>query len=336
MACPPRHSERPPCDGRRLGRASWSAILVALVVTSGRGAEPALTPLIDDVPSLAGLAAPASGQTVYCLDGESAAVIALDPRAPDRRRTALAASRAGPRPLTIACLDSSTLAAVCADGHAWSLRTWRVQPDREADPAAPLQAVPLGTANEPTTTTPRLVVSRGREWLAVVGLPAPLPPVLRLPIAGARLGPASDRGCPKLAPGTRLASAAAGPADALVIVTSSAAAVGDAGSDVVTYYSTAGRPLLALDTGLQGVRAAAFGRDDGALWVVAEKPEPGLWRLDAVFVAGRQGIRGRHAARLADAAGLVSLDDRTVAVLAGATDRRLVLLDLDPPEKAGP
>jgi hypothetical protein len=332
MACPPRRTERPPCTGWFAG----CTVLVALVLTGGQAAEPALTPLVDDVPALTSLATPANGQTVYCLDGESAAVIALDPRAPDKRRTALAASGAGPRPQAIACLDSSTLAALCAEGHAWSLRTWRVQPDRAADPATPLQAVPLGTANEPTTTTPWLVVGRGREWLAVVGLPAPLPPVLRLPIAGARLGAASDRGCPKLAAGTRAAAAAASPADALVIVTSSARAPGDAGGDIVTYYSAAGRPLLALDTGLQGVRAAAFGRADGALWVLAEAPAPGLWRLDAVFAAGRQAIRGSHAARLAAAADLVSLDDRTVAVLAGPTDRRLVRLDLDPTENAGP
>ena len=183
MACPPRHTERPPCTGWFAG----CTVLVALVLTGGQAAEPALTPLVDDVPALTSLATPANGQTVYCLDGESAAVIALDPRAPDKRRTALAASGAGPRPQAIACLDSSTLAALCAEGHAWSLRTWRVQPDRAADPAAPLQAVPLGTANEPTTTAPWLVVGRGREWLAVVGLPAPLPPVLRLPIAATSL-----------------------------------------------------------------------------------------------------------------------------------------------------
>lgn len=334
MACPQWHSDRG--HAARIGPSTWWLLSVFLVGTSGGAAEPSLTPLVDDVPTLAGLAALASGQTVYCLDGASAAVLAVDPRAPDRRRTAVAATGTGPRPLAIACLDSSTLAAVCVEEHAWSLRTWRMQPDRPADPATPLQAVPLGTATEAAPSPPRCVVGRGREWLAVVGLPAPLPQVVRLPIAGARLGVASDRGCPKLGAGTRPVAATAGPGDALVIVTSAATANGDAAGDVVTYYSTAGRPLLALDTGLQGIRAAAFGRDDGALWVVAEKPEPGLWRLDAVFAAGRQAIRGSHAARLVDGSSLVSLDDRTVAVLAGPNGRRLVRLDLDTPEKAEP
>jgi hypothetical protein len=182
------------------------------------------------------------------------------------------------------------------------------------------------------------VVGRGREWLAIVGLPAPLPAVLRVPIAGNRLGAASDRGCPKLAAGTRAVAAAASPADELVIVTSSAgaAADADAASDIVTYYSSQGRPMIVLDTGLRNVRAAAFGRDDGALWMVAEEPAPGLWRLDAVFAAGRQAIRGSQIARFTAGAGLVGLDDRAVAVLTAPPGRRLVRLDLDTLEKTGP
>ena len=312
---------------------------LAIAAGIGRAAEPVATVLIDDVPGLVGIAAPANGQTVYCLDGGSGGVIAVDPRAPETRRQALAATAAGPRPLAIACLDSSTLAAVCADGDAWSVRTWRVQPQRPADPAAPLQAVAVGTATERPATPPRLVVGRSREWLAIVGLPAPLPAVLRMPIAGARLGAASDRGCPRLAAGVLPVAATASPADELVIVTSDRRAGrpdGDPRSDLVTYHSTAGRPLLALDTGLRDVRAAGFGRDDGSLWVLAGDKTPGLWRLDAVFADGRQVIRGHQAARLTAPAGLVCLGDRTLAVLIGPPDQRLVRLDLGTTETTGP
>lgn len=337
MACQPPPAERRPCAGRR-GPSTWCGLVVCLAVTSGQGSEPSLNPLIDDVPTLTSLATPASGQTVYCLDGASAAVLAVDPRAPDRHRTAVAAATTGPRPLAIACLDSSTLAVLCAEGHVWSLRTWRVHSDRAADPAVPLQSLPLGTATEPAPTVPRLVVGRGRDWIAVVGLPAAMAPVLRVPIAGTRLGAASDRGCPKLAAGTRANAAAAGPADDLVIVTESAGAGGaeTSGGDVITYYSNAGRPLLVLDTGLKGIRAAAFGRDDGSLWVTADGPAPGLWRLDAVFADGRQAIRGSHTARFGPAAALVSITDRAVAVLTGPPEPRLVRIDLDTPEKARP
>lgn len=182
------------------------------------------------------------------------------------------------------------------------------------------------------------MVARSREWIAVVGLPAPLPSVLRAPIAGARLAAASDRSCPKLPAGTQLLAAAAGPADELVLVTAGRPGPGDAGpaADLVTYYSNAGRPLLALDSGLRGIRAAAFGRDDGRLWVVAEEPAPGLWRLDAAFVDGRQTIRGSHVARFATAAGLVSIADRAIAALTATPGMRLVRLDLDTTEKPGP
>ena len=138
--------------------------------------------------------------------------------------------------------------------------------------------------------------------------------------------------------GRSVVAAAVSPADELVLIDT---AIEGAGSAAVSFHGASGREILRLDTGLFNVRGAAFGRGDGVLWLIADEAtlvgQPaGLWRLDAVFAAGRQAIRGSHAARLAAAAGLVSLDDRTVAVLAGPTDRRLVRLDLDTTENPGP
>ncbi|MFN9368345.1 MAG: hypothetical protein ACK6CT_06195 [Planctomycetia bacterium] len=321
--------------------SAWDrlACLVALAAGFAAATEPVGTTIVADVPTLTAVAAPASGQIVFCLDGASAAVIAVDPRMPETRRPALAASSAEPRPVAIACLDSNTLAGLCVDGDAWSVRTWRVPVDGAADPAAPLQTIPLGRAAERPAAAPRLTLGRSRDWLTVVGLPAPLPAVLRAPIAGVRLGPASDRGCPKLNADTHPVAAAAGPADELVIITSGQRGAGDTvpgGDDTITYYSSTGRQLLTLDTGLRGIRAAAFSRGDGSLWVVADGPMPGLFRLDATFDAGRQAIRGTPAARFTAAADLVSLGDRTTAVLVGTPERRLVRYELDGTEKDAP
>ena len=325
-----------PCcrtDPRLAGLIAAACLLAA---ASARAAEPAPTVIVDDMPTLAAITASAGGHTAYCLDGGSGAVVGVDPRAPHTRRRVLAGAAVEPRPLGIACIDSSTLVAVCVAGDAWSLRTWRIRPDEELAQGAAVQAIPLGTAADPAASAPRLVVARSREWLAIVGLPAPLPAVLRAPIAGARLGAPSDRGCPQLAASARPVAAAASPADELVIVTAACPGAGDAGQggggDVVSYYSTTGRTLLTLDSGLRGVRGVAFDREDGSLWAVAGDATPGLWRLDARFVAGRQAIRGQRLAPLASATGIVSLSGRMVAVLLGPPDQRLVRLDLDAPE----
>lgn len=326
------------CSGRlRVFVPGWWVIvgLAAFGGAAAHAADPARTVIVADVPALSAVAAPASGQTVYCLDGGAATVFAVDPRDPRTRRPVLAAAAAGPRPLDIACIDSSTLAAVCVADDTWSLRTWRIQPGAAIEQGAVLQAVPLGQAAERPTVPPRLVIARSREWLAIVGLPAPLPTVLRVPIAGARLGTPSDRGCPVLAADTRPVAAAAGPADELVIVTAGRQPPGDAGQgggDFVSYFSTMGRPLLTLDTGLRGVRAVAFDREDGSLWAAAGDPTPGLWRLDATFSAGRQAIRGQRAAPVAAGPGLICLAGRSVVLLLGPPDQTLVRLDLDAPE----
>ncbi|MFM1997691.1 MAG: hypothetical protein RLZZ111_2078 [Planctomycetota bacterium] len=292
-----------------------------------------------DIPGASDMAAPANGQTLYVLDEARGEVAALDPFEPSKRRVAVGADGAA-RPIAIACVDTGMLAMLCREPEGWTLRTHRIRPDAVADAAAPAQRtvlVPGRPAAEPaaapTAGRPRLVVSPSRDWLAICGLPAPLPPVLRAPIAGSRVGAMSAKGCP--VPGVaRVDAAAISPGEELVLFQK-----GDQDRLFLSYFlPPAPRPLLHLDAGLGRVADAGFCRGDGTLWVVgggvAEGGEAeGLWRIDAVLREGRQAARAVLVARLDAASSLVALSERAVVVAHGREDR--IVTRIDPTKQSG-
>jgi hypothetical protein len=286
--------------------------------------------LVDDMPGAGDLAVSGNGQTVYCLDDDRRAVVAIDPGAPDRRRDVVAAAAAGqPAPVAVASLPGDLLALVCTSGDEWSLRTHRIRPAAAADPSAPLQALPIGRGPAAAPSV-RMAVSHSRNWLAVAGLPVPLDPVLRAVFAGAGLRPLSATGCPAVRPGSRPVAIAIGPADEMVLLEQA----GDGtGTTSLVFHGPTGRELLRLDTGLARVCGAAFGRGDGQLWVIGgragsvDEPE-GLWRLDAVMKAGRQAVRPTCVARLSAPRAVACLAEGAVVVTHG--DRRRVVVRIDP------
>lgn len=322
--------ERPRGFRPMLRRLAW---LLLLTPAPAAASDTTLVTLADAEFAASDLACPANGQTVYCLDPRTSAVAAVDPQAAATRRTVIGpAPAAGPRPLAIACIDSNTLAAVCRDGDAWSLRTWRLQPDAAVEFSAPLQELALGAAAE-SAAPPRLLVGPSRDWLLVAGLPAPLPPLLRGPIAGTRVGKIADRSCPPLADQGRVAAVAANRLDETVLFT----ARGDR-TVRLSFHDLSGRTLLDLDSMLPSIRDAACSPADGTLWVIggdgsADRPA-GLWRLDAALDGGRQIVRPVCIARLADPQAVACISNTAVVVAHGGSGRTLVRLDLIPRQPA--
>jgi len=105
-------------------------------VTAESPAPATVVVLVDDMPGAGDLAVSGNGQTVYCLDDDRRAVVAIDPGAPDRRRDVVAAAAAGqPAPVAVASLPGDLLALVCTSGDEWSLRTHRIRPAAAADPS---------------------------------------------------------------------------------------------------------------------------------------------------------------------------------------------------------
>lgn len=324
-------------------RSQWlPCLLVAasLAVGVARG-ETAIT-IVDDLPGAGRLAAPATGQTLYVLDDTARTVTAVDPFAPAKRWRAIgpadldAGSTEPVRPAAIACIDSNTLAIVCRVGAEWTLRAFRLAPPG-VDGAAPslLQSLPLGNAADASPATD-VFVSDTRDWLAVVGLPAPLPPVVRAPIAGARLGNFSDRLCPPIESSDRLEAATSSPFDEWVVISRRDAP--PPGRTALSFHANTARPrLLDLDLGLAGVRDAAFCRGNGTLWVVAEgdgktAAEAGLWRIDAGLASGRQVAAPVAIARLPAPLSVVCLSERAVAISGGGADRRVLLVNPAQPQ----
>lgn len=316
---------RMPGSGWVRGRGALLAVCLAaaLVCPSAPAAdEVRITTLIDDLPGVGPLAVSPNGQTVHCLDQVRRAVIAFDPFAPTRRRDVVAAAAEGqPVPVAIGCLPGEVLAIIGRSGDEWSLRTFRIRPGEATDPANPLQSMRLGTAAAAAPTV-RLVVSQTRDWLAVVGLPEPLPPVLRIVFAGAGMRLLAQDGRPGIAADRLPVAAVVSPADELVLLEQSRATAAE-----VTFHAGNGAELLRLDTGLPQVRDAAFSRGDGTLWVLggaadsAARPE-GLWRLDAVMQDGRQAVRPAFVARLVDPRSIVAVSEQSVvAALAGSIVR---------------
>jgi len=280
--------------------------------------------------------------------------------------------RANAVTLAIGCIDTTMLAMLRRDQQDWSLHTHRLQPGVAADPNAPAQKVVVGrvagksvdrkaverTAGEtnradaaPTANRIAadvracLTVSPSRDWLGICGLPTPLPAVMRAPIAGARIGNVSARGCPLFSGEVRPAVATISTAEELVLfATAPDERDPDERAAAGTFVSFSLPPdprrLLHLDTSLPEIRDAAFCRADGTLWVVGGGPtgkssgDPanamapeGLWRIDAVLRNGRQSAVAVCVARLEGAMALVCLSERAIIVTHGREARTVSRID---------
>ena len=269
--------------------AGAARALAFVVVGAIVGAADVTTTPIDGPSTITRLATATNGQAVFGLDGTDGAVHMVDPFTPGRARQVVTAPGPGvPRPVAIAVIDSSVIAAVCREGDGWQLRTWRMPPDQPAAAERPLQSLFLGVATGGADLEVDVAVGRGRDWIAVSGLPAPLAPVLRAPLAGVRIGPLTSRSCPVIADGVRPVAVAVGPRDELVLVERDTAS-----GVVVSYHDHTGRCVLRLPTGLAGLHDISFAPEGTALWVAGNDAagHAGLWRLDATLRNGRQGIR---------------------------------------------
>lgn len=294
-------------------------------------AEPVVTTLVADLSGVADLAISANGQTALAIDAARGAVVAFDPARPGPPRDAIAPPAEGlPRPVAIACMPGDVVVAACLDDDDWSLRSFRLRPDGPADPAEPLQSLPIGASASPPAGT-AVVVSGVRDWLVVAGLPVPLPPVQRTLFAGVGLRPLAAAAV-VIDEGWRPLAAAVSPADELVLIEQPR---DPAGTSWVGIHDTHGRRLLRLDTGLERVRDVACDRGTGRLWTVAgapadpERPE-GLYRLDAELRDGTQAVRPTCVVRLADPRAVVAAADEALLVATGAPGRSIVRIDPRP------
>jgi hypothetical protein len=277
------------------------------------------------------VAATANGQTIAAIDETRRAIVAFDASRPDARRVLVGPAAADAAQfLVVGYLTGDVVAAVCRAGDDWSLCTYRTAPDGPVDAASPLQRIPIGTGSGGFEQVD-LAVSHARGWLAVTGLPRPLPPVLRAAVAGVRVGPLSDRGCPGLADDVIAVAAAVSPADELVLALrpSSAEETPPAGGDAIGFFDLAGRALLRLPAGVRGIRGLEFGRGASTLWVTAADSAgaTGLWRLDAACVTGRQVIRPTLVAPLDAAGDLVASSPRAIVVVQGGSPERMRVID---------
>jgi hypothetical protein len=383
--------------------ATWLAVTCVFcfrIAAAGPAApQPQRIDLLTDLPAAGDLAAPANGQTLYVLDEANGQIVAIDPFEPGKRWTAVAAEqpqenrqddqqqRATAVTLAIGCIDTSMLAMLRRDRQDWSLHTHRLQPGVAADPNAPAQRVVVGrvagkavdrTAGETDRADAApaanriaadvracLTVSPSRDWLGICGLPAPLPAVMRAPIAGARIGNVSARGCPLFSGEVRPTVATISTAEELVLFATApderdpekrepderepdeldpekrdSGERAAAGTFVSFSLPPDPRRLLHLDTSLPEIRDAAFCRADGTLWVVgggptgessgdpasATAPE-GLWRIDAVLRNGRQAAVAVCVARLEGAMALVCLSERAIIVTHGREARTVSRID---------
>jgi len=326
-------------------RTAFAVFLATCLVPGGAFADHAVT-IVADLPGAGRLAAPATGQTLYILDEPARTVTAVDPFAPAKRWRVVdstdldAGASASVRPVSIACIDSNTLAVICQAGATWSLLAFRLGPRGDAaEPPTLLQTLPIGEgADAPAAAD--VFVSDTRDWLAVAGLPTPLPPVIRAPIAGARLGAFSTRMCPVSMPAGALLAATPSPIDDWVLFSHAQAA--PAGRTALTFVGTTGREqLLDLPLGLKGIRDAAFCRSTGTLWVAADgdgTPEgpAGLWRIDAALESGRQVAKAVAVAALPNPLAVACLSERAIAISGGGADRRVLLVNPTELSEASP
>ena len=313
----------------RLHRRVLGLLLVAVLASPppARG-DVTLEPLAVDVPGLGGLVLSVNGQTLYGLDEPSGAVVAIDPLDPASHRVAITVPDGAPRPVAIACIDTSTVVAVCRAADEWSLRSWRVPPDGPADGGSPLQTIQLGTASARESAA-LVCASHSRNWLAVAGLPEPLEPLVRGVIAGVRIGGLTDRAVPDLA-GFRPLAMTTSPVDELVLGLRDRQAPG---STMLAFHGVTGRQLLRLDSGLETIAALAFSGDGSTLWALGTGATgTGLWRLDATLDGTRQVVRPTLVAPLDAPRGLACLGDKAVFITHGQPPRRLSRISLRPTE----
>jgi len=268
------------------------------------------------------LAISPTGQVLYVLRGRLGDVLAIDLAEPGKRWTAVPAM-AGGRPVAIGVVDSSTLALVVRQDGAWSIRTHRLAPPGMAPDNAPAQVVALG-ASAADGDAVGLVVHPSRDWLAVVGLPDPLPPILRTTITGARLGAASQRRCPQT--GGRPAVLTVGNSGEWGVFLKDASDR----SSLVWYSSSGAQRLQTLDLAGLSVIDAASCRESGLLWVAADPAgsgdASGLWRIDAAYVDGRQVARVVAIAPAPAPTAVVCLPKGEVALAHGIDGARVVRL----------
>ena len=325
-------------------------ILVTMFVlwlhaAAGRSAPAAPAParridIVQDLPGAGDLAAPANGQTLYVLDETDGEIVALDPFENDTRWLAVAAG--GPAKASIGCIDTGVLAILGRGPEGWAVHTHRMQPGVTADPRAPSQTVavpvadgtkPMGTAAAATTGDPCLAVSPSREWLGVCGLPAPLPAVLRAPIAGTRIGSLSARGCPTPTDEGRPVAATISSGEDLILFAAARPAGPGSGLFVSFHLPPDPRRLLHLDTSLTRIRDAAYARSDGTLWAVGtgrvnQETVEGLWRIDGVLRNARQAAQAVCIARLPAVRAVCCLSERAIVVTHG--DRPRIVSRIDP------
>jgi hypothetical protein len=313
--------------------ASTVTVAVALAGVGGPVAARAAESISWAAPSRVGvvaggtrLATTANGQLVRCLDGQRGSVLSFEPDRPDSPRTVIAPG-ATCELLAIGCLPGDVIAVVGHDAGVWWLRTYRAEPTVAVDPAEPLQEIGLGHAGEPQGPV-TIVASSARSWLAVVGLPAPLSPVLRAAVAGVRIGPVSNRSCPVLPAGFRPVAAAVSPRDELVLALEPP---GDA-SAVLGFYDRAGQERARFDMALAKVRSLAFDRRGTTLCATGQEVaggRSGVWRLDATFRNGRQAIAAVPVALL-PARDLAAVADDRFIMLADEPPGALFLIDPTP------
>jgi len=311
-----------------MARRSLAALALAAACSTVGAGSVDVVPLQIEAGGISRLATSSNGQTVYAIDESRRSVVAIDPFAVDRCREVIGTAVDGrPHPVSLAALPGDIVAVVCRADDTWSLRTYRTRPGESVDATQPLQEVILGCGDGPETAA--MAVSRTRDWFAVVGLPPPLPPVLRAAFAGPGVRRRPDESSAG-GSGGRPVAVAVGPADELVTLEASGPRA--AASLVSTGHG--GRELLRLDTGLADVRGAAFARDGSSLWVIAgevggdSRQPAGLWRLDAVIREGRQAVRPRCVARLADPRAVAAVSDHSLVVVHGTQPRTISRIDM--------
>lgn len=310
---------RSPQRGQRLAGLSVAGLVAACLAT---------TPAAGD----GRLAASANGQTLCRLDAQRRVIVGCDGESPESSRDLVGpAGPSSPEFVAVGCLPGEVVAAVCRLGDEWSLRTFRTRPDGPVDAAEPLQAIAIGRASGPAPAVD-LVVSHARGWLAVTGLPPPLPPVLRAAVAGVRVGPLSDRSCPVPAGGARPVAAAVSPDDELVLALRPERSPERPDDDELAFYDHAGRELLRLGAGIRGTVGLDFNRGDGTLWAAAADAtgRAGVWRLDAAVAAGRQTVQPQLVSAFAAPADLACLSSRRIAVVHGDGRQTVGWIDLPP------
>jgi hypothetical protein len=319
--------------GRAGAGAAWRAAVVLAAVLASipaaarrpgllRAAE--VTTLAAGDPPITRLAATANGQIV-CGLAAGGGIVAIDPAAAAAPRELVKAAASGER-LAIGCLPGDVTAVVVRSGDEWSLRTYRVRPNTPDPVDTTLQEIRLGRSTG-TAEHVTIAVSRVRGWLAIAGLPEPLPPVARVAVAGVRLGAVSDRGCPTLGDGIRPVAAAVGPFDELIL------AVQQRGEPpAIAYFDASGRELLRLTAGLDAITGLQLGSEDGMLWATGTDGEgrEGLWRLDAALHEGRQVIRPTLIAPLAGPRAVACSSPRAIVVAHGPAPKITLVNPLDP------